>query len=57
MNILFIHNNFPGQFGPLSASLAAQPEHRVVFMTQSENRQKIRIQGVEMVRFTSGPKP
>ena len=54
MNILFIHNNFPGQFGPLSASLAAQPEHRVVFMTQSENRQKIRIQGVEMVRFTSG---
>ena len=57
MNILFIHNNFPGQFGPLSASLAAQPEHRVVFMTQSENPQNIRIQNVEVVRFLSNSKP
>lgn len=31
MNILFIHNFFPGQYGALAAALAANPAHRVVF--------------------------
>jgi glycosyltransferase involved in cell wall biosynthesis len=30
LNILFVHQNFPGQFGPLAVALAAQPGNRVV---------------------------
>lgn len=29
MNILFVHQNFPGQYRHLAPALAAQPEHRV----------------------------
>ena len=32
MNILFIHQNFPGQFKHLAPALAARPGHRVVAM-------------------------
>jgi glycosyltransferase involved in cell wall biosynthesis len=35
MDILFLHQNMPGQFGHLAAHLARAPEHRVVFLTQS----------------------
>ena len=31
MNILFLHNFFPGQYTHLAAALAANPAHRVVF--------------------------
>lgn len=34
MNILFIHQNFPGQFLHLAAHLAANPQHRVVAICQ-----------------------
>src|SRR3546814_11501865 len=34
MNILFIHQNMPGQYKHLAPALARDPKHRVVFLTQ-----------------------
>lgn len=34
MNILFAHNNFPGQFHRLAVELAADPANTVVFLSQ-----------------------
>lgn len=39
MNFLFVHQNFPGQYLHLVRHLAAQPEHRVVFITQRQDGQ------------------
>lgn len=36
MNILFIHQNMPGQFKHLAARLAEQPGNQVVFLTHRE---------------------
>lgn len=36
MRILFVHQNFPGQYLHLVRHLAAQPDHEVVFSTQRE---------------------
>lgn len=50
MNILFIHQNFPGQFKHLAPALAADPANRVVAMTT----QKVNMtewQGVELVPY------
>ena len=37
MKILFVHQNFPAQFGRLAAWLNAQPQHQVVFLTKRED--------------------
>lgn len=37
MNVLFIHQNFPGQFVHLSASLAADKKNRVAALTMRDN--------------------
>ncbi len=37
MNLLFIHQNFPGQFVHLAADLAANKRHRVVALSMSDN--------------------
>ena len=37
MNILFIHQDMPGQFAHLSAYLARDAGHRVVFLTKGNN--------------------
>jgi glycosyltransferase involved in cell wall biosynthesis len=51
MDILFIHQNMPGQFKHLAPALARRPGTRVVFLTQRE--------GVELpgVRRATYPKP
>ena len=52
MNILFIHQNFPGQFKFLAPALAADPTHSVVAMTM----QKVNTtewQGVKLVPYTA----
>jgi glycosyltransferase involved in cell wall biosynthesis len=36
MNILFLHQNMPGQFKHLAPALARDPAHRVVFLTRRE---------------------
>lgn len=47
MNILFVHQNMPGQFKHLAPALAAQG-HRVVFVTQ---RKDVKIPGVRTVTY------
>ena len=37
MNILFVHQNLPGQFRHLAPALAQDPANGVVFLTQREN--------------------
>ncbi|MGB5863387.1 MAG: glycosyltransferase family 4 protein [Sulfitobacter sp.] len=37
MNILFVHQNMPGQYRELVAWLAAQKVHRIFFLTQRKN--------------------
>jgi glycosyltransferase involved in cell wall biosynthesis len=43
MDILFVHQNFPGQFKYLATHLAASPDNRVMFLTQRGDR---RIPGI-----------
>ena len=51
MQILFVHQYFPGQFKHLAPALAARSEHTVVALTmrQIDSRQW---QGVHLVRYT-----
>ena len=51
MNLLFIHNNFPGQFLDLAPYLARNVADRTVFLTESDNPQGIDLAGVKLVRF------
>jgi glycosyltransferase involved in cell wall biosynthesis len=51
MNILFIHQNFPGQFKFLAPALVKQG-HRVVAMTMQKNDAK-EWQGVQLVKYTA----
>ena len=48
MNILFVHQNFPGQYLHLARHLAAIPGNRVVSITQ---RQDAKLPGVEKIRY------
>lgn len=48
MNILFIHNNFPGQFKHLARHLAQLPDIRVAAIGASYARQ---VKGVELVKY------
>jgi glycosyltransferase involved in cell wall biosynthesis len=50
MNLLFIHQNFPGQFKHLAPALAAQG-HRVVAMSM-QTKQPVRWQGVEVLPYS-----
>ena len=57
MNILFIHQNFPGQFKFLAPALAANPAHTVVAMTMQtvnvDNWQGIRLVAYNASRGTT----
>ncbi len=48
MNILFVHQNFPGQYLHLARYLAAQPGHRLVAITQ---RSDVSLPGVRTIRY------
>jgi glycosyltransferase involved in cell wall biosynthesis len=49
MNILFLHQNMPGQFKHLAPALARQPGNRVMFLTR---RRDIDLPGVQRVSYT-----
>jgi glycosyltransferase involved in cell wall biosynthesis len=51
MNILFVHQNFPGQFKHLAPALAAAPHQRVVALHINQAPQ---LPGVELVAYTPG---
>jgi glycosyltransferase involved in cell wall biosynthesis len=48
MHVLFVHPNFPAQFGPVAAHLAARPGWRVSFASETEEG---RVGGIEKVRY------
>ena len=48
MHALFVHQNFPAQFGPVASRLARTPGHRVSFVHRTGDAT---IPGVEQVRF------
>jgi glycosyltransferase involved in cell wall biosynthesis len=43
MDILFLHQSMPGQFGHLAAHLARDQEHRVIFLTKSAGSAPARV--------------
>lgn len=53
MNILFIHQNMPGQFKHLAPFLAGNPDNHVVFITQ---RIDVELPGVRRVVYRP-PRP
>jgi glycosyltransferase involved in cell wall biosynthesis len=54
MKILFVHQNFPGQFKHICRVLAAQGRHQVVFLTKPNDNQ---IPGIEKVVYTPARPP
>ncbi len=53
MHVLFIHQNFPGQFRHIAAHLASSPEHVVIAMGEKKNiaRPDAQIAGVKLVGY------
>jgi glycosyltransferase involved in cell wall biosynthesis len=54
MRILFIHQNFPAQFGRMAAYLARQPGNQVVYLT---GRKDIEIPGVHKAIYNESREP
>jgi glycosyltransferase involved in cell wall biosynthesis len=54
VNILFVHQNFPGQFKHLAPALAALPGHRVVAMHINATTP---MAGVQLVPYAVAPQP
>lgn len=54
MKILFVHQNFPGQYRHLLKHLAAQGGHELVFLTQ---RRGMAMAGVRVVTYQPLPQP
>lgn len=55
MNILFVHQNFPGQYREIFTWLVAQGGHDIVFLTQRAVAQQVR--GARIVQYKSHHKP
>ncbi len=55
MNILFVHQNFPGQYRELFSWLVAQGGHEIVFLTQREVPNAIA--GAKVIRYKTHHKP
>lgn len=55
MRVLFIHQNFPGQFRHVAVALAKQSENEIVALTDSVNKQALA--GVALGRYTAPPPP
>ena len=54
MNILFLHPNFPGQFGLLAQTLGMDPKNRVVFATKRKDKT---LPGVQKVVYLEPKAP
>jgi glycosyltransferase involved in cell wall biosynthesis len=55
MKLLFVHQNFPGQYRELFQWLVAQGEHEVVFLTQRKDVAQIK--GARIVQYAPHHKP
>lgn len=50
MHILFVHPNFPGQFGPVALHLAQQPGYRCTFVSQNASGE---YRGIQCLRYVT----
>jgi glycosyltransferase involved in cell wall biosynthesis len=48
MKVLFVHQNFPGQYLHLARHLGTQPDHQIVYITQ---RQDVELPGVRKIIY------
>ncbi|MDA3887776.1 MAG: glycosyltransferase [Allgaiera sp.] len=55
MNILFVHQNYPGQYRQLVEWLIAQQQHRIIFLTQRQGLPEV--PGVEIRTYASHRRP
>lgn len=55
MKILFVHQNYPGQYRELFSWLRAQNEHELVFLTQRENVPPV--EGARIVSYKTHHRP
>ena len=55
MKLLFIHQNYPGQYRQLVQWLAAQGEHEIVFLTQRQGVTSS--SGIKVVRYDPHHRP
>lgn len=51
MRILFLHQNFPGQFRHLAQALAAHPAHQVVALCQAQAPGLPGLPGLTLIRY------
>jgi len=49
MNIIFIHHNFPGQFGYLAENLGKDKNNQIIFITLPATNKDIQIPGVKKI--------
>ena len=58
MRLLFVHQNFPGQYRHLAAYFARQPGHEVVALGEAKNLPgKPRLPGVQVYGYAFEEKP
>lgn len=57
MNILFVHQNYPGQYRESMPRLAATGEHKIVFLTQRKDSPKPADHTVGVYKPAHEPKP
>jgi glycosyltransferase involved in cell wall biosynthesis len=58
MRLLFVHQNFPGQYGHLAAHYAAQPGTEVVALGEKANvLRRARLPGVKLFGYELGERP
>jgi hypothetical protein len=48
MKVLFVHNNFPAQFGPVARALARDPEMQLAAIGSLSSRP---VKGVKLIRY------
>jgi glycosyltransferase involved in cell wall biosynthesis len=57
MNILFVHQNYPGQYREILPRLAASGGHRIVFLTQRKDIPKVKDHVIGVYKPAHEPKP
>lgn len=53
MNIIFIHPNFPGQFGYLAEGFGSKKDNKTIFITSAATNKDVQIPGVKKIIFST----
>lgn len=57
MDFVFVHGNYPAQFRILARALAANPKHRVYYLTARKDAGSVPIKNVNIVLYEAHRKP